>query len=197
MEGPLLWFLNRGTGVALLLLLTTTTVLGVLSTRAGAGRGLPQFVTQALHRNLSLLAVLALAAHVVTAVVDEYVDIAWWHAVVPGGSTYQPLWLGVGALALDLMLVVVLTSAVRHLLPHGPWKRLHLLAYLAWGLGVAHTLGMGTDARSGWLWWPTLGCVAVVGAAALVRARGLLAQTPHQGPVSTADRAAVSTGGAR
>ena len=36
-----------------------------------------------------------LALHVTTAVVDTYVDIRWWQAVLPWvGSTYLPLWLG-------------------------------------------------------------------------------------------------------
>ena len=65
-------------------------------------QGLPRFVSQALHRNIALLSVLMLVAHVTTAVVDEYVDIRWWHALVPVGATYEPLWLGLGTLSLDL-----------------------------------------------------------------------------------------------
>ena len=90
-EGPLLWYLNRATGVVLLVLLTLSVVLGVLAMGGRPGRGLPRFVTQAMHRNLALLSVAALVAHVVTAVVDSYVDIGWWQAVVPAGATTSPL----------------------------------------------------------------------------------------------------------
>ena len=104
-DGPLLWYLNRGTGVVVLVLLTLTTVLGIASIGGRPARGVPRFVTQALHRNAALLAVVLLAAHVASAVVDTYVDIRWWQAFWPFGATYEPLWLGLGAVALDLMAV--------------------------------------------------------------------------------------------
>jgi methionine sulfoxide reductase heme-binding subunit len=173
-EGPLLWFANRGTGVVLLLLLTLTTVLGVLSTRGDAGRGLPRFVTQAFHRNVSLISMALLLAHVVTAVVDTYVDIRWWQALVPFlGSTYEPLWLGLGTLALDLMLVIMVTSLLRHRIPHRPWRVIHVLAYGSWGLSLAHGIGIGTDAETGWGTLIGVACIGLVALAVLYRLFGL------------------------
>jgi len=170
MEGPLLWFANRGTGVVLLLLLTLTTLLGVLATRGDAGRGLPRFVTQSFHRNVSLISMVMLAAHVVTAVVDTFVDIRWWQAFVPWiGSTYEPEWLGMGTLALDLMVVIVATSLLRHRIPNRPWRVIHVLAYASWGLSLAHGIGIGTDAGSEWGVRIAVGCAVVVGLATLYR----------------------------
>ncbi len=173
MNSPLLWFANRGTGVVLLVLLTLTVLLGVLATRGDAGRRVPRFLTQGLHRNLSLVATLLLAAHVVTAVADQYVDIRWWQSWWPVGETYKPVWLGLGTLALDLITVVVLTSLLRHRLPHRAWRGLHLLTYPIWALALGHGLGIGTDARSGPGYWTSLGCAAVVALAVLVRVAGL------------------------
>jgi sulfoxide reductase heme-binding subunit YedZ len=189
MEGPLLWFANRGTGVVLLLLLTLTTVLGVLATRGDAGRGMPRFVTQAFHRNVSLIAVVMLLVHVVTAVVDTYVDIRWWQAVVPFyGSTYKPLWLGLGTLALDLIIAIVVTSLLRHRLPHRPWRILHVSAYACWGLSLAHGIGIGTDAGTTWGLWTGVACAALVGLAAVYRILGLSLHAwrrRHPDPIST------------
>ncbi len=169
-EGPILWFANRGTGVVLLLLLTLTTLLGVLATRGDAGRGLPRFVTQAFHRNVSLISMVMLLAHVVTAVVDTYVDIRWWQALVPfWGSTYEPLWLGLGTLALDLMVVIVVTSLLRHRIAHRPWRAIHLLAYVSWGVSLAHGIGIGTDAGTGWGTWVGIACIGAVALAVLYR----------------------------
>jgi sulfoxide reductase heme-binding subunit YedZ len=170
MDGPMLWFVNRGTGVVLLVLLTSTTVLGVLASRGRPGRGLPRFVTQSVHRNLSLLSMVLLGAHVGTAVLDQYVDIRWWQALLPVGATYKPLWLGLGTLALDLVVVVVVTSLVRHRLPHRPWRIVHLSAYAAWVLAVAHGIGIGTDATEAFVLWPTVASVGTVGAALALRA---------------------------
>ena len=118
LHGPLLWYLNRSTGLVVLALLTLTAVLGVLATARG-GRLLPRFVGQALHRNLALWSVVLLVLHVTTAVVDSYVDIRWWQAFVPWvGATYLPLWLGLGTLALDLIVLVVVTSLLRARMRH-------------------------------------------------------------------------------
>ena len=109
-DSALLWYLNRATGTVLLIVFTLVVLLGILSTFGNAGRGVPRFLTQAMHRQLSLLGVALLLAHVVTAVLDTFVDIRWWQAVVPWwGSEYEPLWLSVGTLSLDLMALLVVT----------------------------------------------------------------------------------------
>ncbi len=147
MTSPTLWYLNRGTGLVLLAVFTLTVVLGVLSTGQG-GRIWPRFATQSTHRGLSLVSTILLAAHVVTAVVDEYVDIRWWQAFVPFGGTYRPLYLGLGTLALDLVVAIGLTSLLRQRLGERPWRVVHTTSYLAWGAAVVHTLGIGTDAAT-------------------------------------------------
>ncbi|GAA3802575.1 ferric reductase-like transmembrane domain-containing protein [Nocardioides panacisoli] len=170
-DGPLLWYLNRGTGVVLLVLLTVSVVLGVLAMGGRPGRGVPRFVTQTFHRNLALLSVLMLLAHVASAVIDTYVDIRWWQALVPYGATYRPLWLGLGTLSLDVIVVVVLTSLLRTRLGHRSWRAVHLLAWAAWALSVAHAIGIGTDLAhpDGLAVLPTAVCVGAVGVAAVAR----------------------------
>ncbi|WP_395695881.1 ferric reductase [Nocardioides sp.] len=170
-DGPVLWFLNRGTGISLLVLLTVTVVLGLLSRPARAGRTVPAFVPQHLHRNLALLSVVALGVHVTTAVVDSYVDIRWWQALVPVGATYEPLWLGLGTVSLDLIAITVVTSLLRGRIGLRSWRVLHLLTWPAWAMAVVHGVGIGTDLRDGAAWavWPTVACCAAVAAALVVR----------------------------
>jgi len=169
MHGPELWFANRGTGFVLLLLLTFSTMLGVLATARISPRLWPRMLSQGLHRNVSLLAVTFLAAHVVTAVVDTFVDIRWWNAFVPFSGTYKPLWLGFGSFALDLLIAVTATSVLRHRMSHRPWRAVHVMAYAAWGLGLLHGLQMGTDAGSVWGAAFNYGCIGLVFVAILAR----------------------------
>jgi len=169
LNGPELWFANRGTGFVLLVLLTLSTMLGVLSTARVSPRIWPRMLSQGLHRNVSLLAVTFLAAHVVTAVVDTFVDIRWWNAFVPFSGTYKPLWLGFGSFALDLLIAVTATSVVRHRMSHRPWRAVHVMAYAAWGLGLVHGLQMGTDVATVWGAAINYGCIGVVLVAVLVR----------------------------
>jgi sulfoxide reductase heme-binding subunit YedZ len=150
-------------------LLTLSTMLGVLSTSRVSLRLWPRMLTQGLHRNVSLLAVTFLAAHVATAVADTFVDIRWYDAFVPFGGKYMPLWLGFGALALDLIIAVTATSLLRHRMSHRPWRVIHVMAYGAWGLGLLHGLQMGTDAGTAWGAALNYACIGVVLLAVLVR----------------------------
>jgi predicted ferric reductase len=91
--------------------------------------------------------------------------------VQPFGATYEPLWLGLGALSLDLIVVVVVTSALRTRLSHRAWRSVHYAAWVAWVCALAHTLGIGTDVGHGRLWAvaPTAACVLAVCLAAGLR----------------------------
>jgi sulfoxide reductase heme-binding subunit YedZ len=179
-DSALLWYLNRATGTVLLLVFTTVVLLGILSTYGNTGRGVPRFLTQALHRQLSLLGVALLLAHVVTAVLDTFVDIRWWQAVVPWwGSTYEPLWLGMGTLALDLMALLVVTSLARSRMGHRSWRAVHVLGYVAWAAAVAHGYFIGTDSQAGWSRALTLACAVAVALAALARSVSVLVRRSH------------------
>jgi DMSO/TMAO reductase YedYZ heme-binding membrane subunit len=185
----MLWYLNRGSGVALLLVLTATLCLGILSARGGRSRLVPRFVGQQLHRTLGVLALVLVVGHVFTAVVDSYVDIRWWQALSPVGATYKPLWLGLGSVAFDVMVLVLLTSALRNHLGQRTWRAVHLLGYLSWPVALVHSVGIGTDATSSWGRQVGLGCLAAVAAAALVRvASDAWTGRRRQVAVRTADR---------
>lgn len=168
MSDPILWFANRGTGFVLLVLLTIATMLGVLSTARVGTRIWPRMLSQGLHRNVSLLAVLFLAAHTVTAVVDSFVDIRWWHALVPFTGSYRQPWLGFGTLSLDLLVAVILTSVLRHRMSHRPWRVIHVMAYAAWGVGLLHGM-QGTDSATPWGVALNYGCIAAVSVAVFAR----------------------------
>ncbi len=167
-DGPLLWYLNRGSGVVALILLTLATVLGVLAVGGRPGSRVPRFVVQSVHRNVALLAVVTLLLHVVTAVVDEYVDIQWWHALVPFSGALQRPWLGLGAIALLLLMAVVASSLLRHRMRRRTWYSIHQAVWLLWLASVLHGIGMGSDLTDQW-WLATVGCVAAVSAAAAWR----------------------------
>lgn len=169
-DPALLWFLNRSTGITLTLVLSASVALGVLTLQGRAagdgGARLPRFVTQSLHRNLAVGGLALLVVHVVTAVADGYVDIRWWHALVPWGGYYEPVWLALGTLSLDLMIAVALTTALRGRIPHRAWRGVHLASWLAWAVGVLHGVMIGTDLRDPEKW--TAWAVVPVGASIVV-----------------------------
>jgi methionine sulfoxide reductase heme-binding subunit len=132
------WYLSRGTGGVALLLLTVSVVLGIVDQRRWRAPGWPRFVLDAMHRNVSLLVLLVLAVHILTAVLDSFAPIRLTNAVVPFTSTYRPIWVGLGALAFDFLLAIALTSMLRQRLGHRTWRLVHWLAYVSWPVALVH-----------------------------------------------------------
>ena len=157
-----LWYTARATGMVSLVLLTLSVLLGILGPLRVTTPRWPGFTLTLLHRNISLLTAAFLVVHIGSSVVDTYAGIGWLDALVPFGSVYRPLWLGLGAIALDLMIALLVTSLLRRRLNQRAWKAVHWTAYLVWPLAVLHSLGAGTDSRGGWTLLMTLGCLAAV-----------------------------------
>lgn len=160
-----LWYLSRGTGVVSLLLLTAAVLLGV----AGPLRARPRVLLAGLHRNIPLLAIAFVAAHVLTTVADGYAPIGVKDMILPFLSPYRPVWLGLGTVAFDLLLALVATSLLRARIGLRGWRAVHWLAYVSWPVAFAHGLGTGTDAKSGWLLAFSAVCTVAVAVAAVLR----------------------------
>jgi DMSO/TMAO reductase YedYZ heme-binding membrane subunit len=143
--GKAFWYLTRASGLVALVLLSATIVIGVIASVGWTTQRWPRFLSQDVHRNLSLLCLAFVGVHVVTTVVDGYVPIGFLDVVVPFRSPYRPLYLGLGALCFDLLLAVLVTSALRHRIGYGSWRFVHWLAYLCWPIALVHGLGSGTD----------------------------------------------------
>jgi predicted ferric reductase len=158
-SGRELWYLTRATGIVALVLLTAALVLGVSSGGDWARPRWPRFVTQGLHRNVSLLAVVFVFVHVLTTVVDGYVPVGWLDAVVPFLSPYHRVLVGLGAIAFDALLALIVSSLVRPHLSHRAWRNTHLLAYAAWPIALVHGLGAGTDTATVVMRGITAACV--------------------------------------
>ena len=149
--GSAYWYLTRSTGVVGLLLLTLAVALGVVDVRRLSTPRWPRFALDTLHRNVSLLAMAFLAVHVLTAVLDSFAPISIVDAVVPFAGSYRPFWLGLGALSLDMLLAVTISSLLRRRLGFASWRAIHWLTYASWPIALLHSFGTGTDVKSGWL----------------------------------------------
>ncbi|HET9171043.1 MAG TPA: ferric reductase-like transmembrane domain-containing protein [Actinospica sp.] len=164
-----LWYAARATGVISLVLLSAVVVLGIAQQHRAASERWPRLVVSGIHRNLSLLVCAFLALHIVTAEADTFAPVGWWAVAIPFVSAYRPFWLGLGTVAADLFLALIVTSLLRTRISQRLWRVLHWAAYLCWPAAVVHGLGTGTDPRSPVILLLTLACVAAVLAAAAWR----------------------------
>ena len=101
-----------------------------------------------------------LGVHIATSVLDPFAAISWTDAVIPLSASYRPFWLGLGAVAFDLLIALAITSLLRVRIGLRTWRGIHWLAYACWPVALVHGLGTGSDVRSRWLLWLVAGCVA-------------------------------------
>jgi methionine sulfoxide reductase heme-binding subunit len=170
--GPhLYWIASRAAGSAALLLSSASVCLGLAtSMRLPRGRTADLRVT---HEALSLASIAALLVHVLTLLGDGFLHLGAAELTVPFLSGYQRLWTTAGIVGFWMLLALGLSYYVRGRVGVQRWRVLHRFTALAWVLGLAHSLGEGTDAGQAWF----LAMVAIVAlpALALLAARGLKA----------------------
>lgn len=162
MNHPAIWYLMRGSGVVTLILFTAVVMLGIATTKRWRVGRLPRFVTLGLHRNMSLLAVVFLGVHIATAILDSYAKVSLAQVVFPVPTSAYNLYLGLGAISLDLLAAVAITSLVRRHLTQRVWKGVHWLAYGSWALAFGHSIGIGTDRASTWFLGTAVVCFSAV-----------------------------------
>jgi Ferric reductase like transmembrane component len=173
------WYLTRGTGTVALVLLTMSVALGVANVRRLRSEHVPRFVLDAVHRNVSLLAMAFLLVHIVTSLLDSFAPIRLIDVVIPFAAVYRPLWLGLGAVAFDLLLAVTITSLLRRRFGYRAWRATHWAAYACWPVALLHGLGTGSDTKTGWMLALVGGLVIVMIVAVVSRA--IAGWPAHQG----------------
>ncbi|MDO8188412.1 ferric reductase-like transmembrane domain-containing protein [Conexibacter sp. JD483] len=190
-----MWLATRGAGVVAFLLLTTTMALGVAGVLRLQARGWPRFALDAIHRSAALLALVFVGVHVATTVLDGYVDVRWIDAVVPFASGYRTFFVGLGAVAFDILLALAISGILRQRIGHRTWRAIHWAAYACWPIALVHTIGTGSDSGSVWLLAVIALCCATV-AAAVVARLGVLRGDPSP-PAPPAAGRTTSTGRTR
>jgi methionine sulfoxide reductase heme-binding subunit len=182
-----LWYVARATGMVSLLLLTCTVLMGILGPMRVGSATWPRFTLAGLHRNIALLTISFVGVHVVSQLPGLGGTIGWL-ALVPFASAYEPLWVGLGAVAFELLLALVVTSLLRTRISPRIWRALHWVAYACWPIALTHAIGVGTDAAGGWPLALGLACAAAVLAGAAWRLVG----GRRTGPSSAASRQTIA-----
>jgi predicted ferric reductase len=150
MTGNLLWYATRAAGIVSLILLTGVMCLGVVTAVRWQRPGWPRFLSAEVHRSIALLSLVFLALHISIAVLDPYTSLGL-AALIPFASGYRTVWLGLGPVAVYLLIAVIVTSLIRERLGHRAWRLVHWATYAAWPVALLHGFGTGTDGSALWM----------------------------------------------
>jgi methionine sulfoxide reductase heme-binding subunit len=164
-----LWYATRGAGATTMVLLTASVVLGIGEERGWRPAKAPRYAVAALHRTISMLALVMLVVHIVTTIADPFPKIGIAAAFIPFATDYRPLWMGLGTVASDLLIALIITSVLRRRLGYRAWRAVHWAAYACWPVAILHGLGTGSDTKATWMLALTLASVAAVVMAVLAR----------------------------
>ncbi len=145
-----MWAFGRVSGVVALILFTISVILGIITRSGRPLPGLPRFSISLVHRNVALLACIFLVFHVGSLLLDSYAHLSLTDVVVPFLGSYKPFWQGLGTVAFDLAVAIVITSVFRRRLGVRLFKALHWFTYAMWPIALFHSIGNGTNGTSGW-----------------------------------------------
>ena len=188
MDGTLAWYMARAGGLLAWVLLSASVLWGLfLSTKALGKNPRPAWLLD-LHRFLGAAAVVFTGVHIATLLADSYTDLSWLQVLVPFTSSWRPVAVAWGVVAMDLLLAVELTSLLRKHLSRTWWRRIHLSSFALFVVASVHAVTAGTD-RIAVL---AIAAVTVAGVAVLTGLR--VAGTPDRTPVATpTTRSRIST----
>jgi len=156
------WALGRGTGVVALVLFTLSVLLGILTRSGRPLLSVPRFSITLIHRNVSLLATVFILIHMLALLADSYAQLTLVDFVLPFLGAYKPFWLGLGTVAVDLLIAVVVTSLLRRRVGQRVFRVVHWSTYLMWPIALAHSIGNGTDAGEPWFLALAAACTLLV-----------------------------------
>jgi DMSO/TMAO reductase YedYZ heme-binding membrane subunit len=136
-------------GVLALVGLTGSVLLGLLATDRIVMTPGHRVMAQAVHRAFSFGTLAFLVIHIVTEILAQRSHVI--DAVIPFLSPYRTFYIGLGTIASDLIVLLVVTSIVRkRFTEHGKawrWRAIHYASYVAFVFGVLHGLLGGRSAK--------------------------------------------------
>lgn len=140
-----LWVLARVAGLSSYAALAIALVTGIALRTAvldwlGSNRAL-----RALHEYTTVLWIPLACLHLVSLLLDTTARIGLLDLVIPFHSAYGTLAIGLGALSVDVLLLVTVTAFFKRRMNKDMWLWLHRLAYVAFALLFLHAVLSGTD----------------------------------------------------
>jgi methionine sulfoxide reductase heme-binding subunit len=144
------WITSRAAGIAALVLASVAVLVGLcMGTGLIRGKGRTGDL-RALHETLSLSTLVAIAVHGTALLFDSFINFSIADIAIPFVSGYKGVWMGLGIIGGWALAFLGLSYYFKDKIGQARWRRLHRWTALAWVLGIAHSLGTGTDAGETW-----------------------------------------------
>ncbi|HEY8018878.1 MAG TPA: hypothetical protein VIG53_05205 [Actinomycetota bacterium] len=183
------WILLRAAGVGAYVMLFMAVAWGLVATTAVVTKRVSKPAANMFHQFVATTGLVLLGVHLGILLIDAYMPFHILDLLVPMRSTFRPIAITAGVLAMYATVAVMVSSWVRKKLSTKVWRSIHLLAVPAFTLALAHGVFSGTDTQRWWMWgmYALTGLIVVF----LVIVRGLSYgyRPPRPAPPERATRA--------
>jgi methionine sulfoxide reductase heme-binding subunit len=105
----------------------------------------------AIHEQLSLAGLVAIAIHGVTLLGDPWLNPGLSGLAIPFHMAYRPVFTGVGIIGGYVAAALGLSFYIRRRIGAKLWRKLHRFTPVAYVMSLVHAIGAGTDASTPWL----------------------------------------------
>ncbi len=168
------WLVLRAAGIGAYLVLFLSVVWGLVGTTSVLGKRVSKVTATNVHHYLGVAMLPLLGLHLGGLLIDKFRPFGVLDLLAPLHSTFRPVAVAFGIVAMYLCIVVLLTTWAKKRLGTTWWRRFHLASTPAFTLAMVHGVWTGTDSVQPWLWWTYMITGAIV--LFLVLVRGLTAR---------------------
>jgi DMSO/TMAO reductase YedYZ heme-binding membrane subunit len=167
--GSLTWDVARSGGLVAYALLTASVAMGLALSLGWRSPRWTRFVTNEVHRFVTLLALVFVAIHGIAIAVDPFIKMSVPDVLVPFLGSYRPVWVALGIVAAYLAVAVYLSERIRSRIGYAWWRRFHGFAFVAFALALVHGVATGSDTRTIWALALYAGSILLVGILLILR----------------------------
>jgi predicted ferric reductase len=167
------WILLRAAGIGAYLMLFLAVTWGLAATTVPLGKRVSKPSATLVHQFLSTCGLTLVGLHVALLLIDRFLPFAPADVLVLMHTTYRPVAVAFGVVAMYALVFVIVLSWLRRRIGTRWWRRSHLLAVPTFTLSLVHGVFAGSDTVRPWMWTMYLATGAIT--LFLVIARGLSA----------------------
>ncbi|MEM7533250.1 MAG: hypothetical protein AAF639_13800 [Chloroflexota bacterium] len=144
----LAWYLTRTSGTIAYLLLSASTIWGLILSTKVVKDIVPAPITMAMHNYLSWTSIGFTAFHAFVLLFDSYFTYTITDLLIPFTGPYSPFWVGIGTIGFYLMLLTSVSFYWRKTIGQKNWRKLHYLTFGVYIMGTLHGWMAGTDSST-------------------------------------------------
>jgi cytochrome b561 len=147
------WIVLRAAGIGAYVMLFLSVSWGLIATTGVLGKRVSKATATSVHQFMSTAGLLLLAVHIGGLLVDAFMPFGPGDVLIPGRSSFEPVPVAFGIVAMYSMVFVIVLSWLRKRIGTTWWRRSHLLAAPTFILSMIHGVFSGTDSVRPAMWW--------------------------------------------